>query len=55
MKNNDFVDRNLLLVWLILLLLNMILLRTNITNRLDKIEKQNKEIVEYIKNGDVEE
>ena len=55
MRNKDFIDRNILLMWLLVLILNIFLMKAGITRKLDKIEKQNKEIIEYIKNGDVEE
>ena len=55
MKNNDLINNNLIIIWFLILLLNIIVIKNSINRRLDKIEKQNKEIIEYIKNGDVEE
>ena len=55
MKNKDLINDKLILIWFLILLLNMTIFKNSINRRLDKIENQNKEIIEYIKNGDVEE
>lgn len=46
--NKDY-DK-LLIMWLLILLLNIITIKNSINSKLDKIEKQNQEIIEYIIN-----
>lgn len=46
---------DLIIIYFLILLLNIIVIKNSIIIKLVKIEAQNKEIIEYIKNGDVEE
>ena len=55
MKNDLITDKLIIIMWFLILLLNIIIIKNIINRKLDKIENQNKEIIEYIKHEDVEE